>query len=289
MRPVRLLCALTLAACSGVPELDVASRLRYLRRAAGSRRLSVDLSLSGNAVRVGACGARRLQRNALRHDDRGGTKTLGTVFVRSGGSTRTLYSFQGGADGAQPEGSLVAIDGVLYGTTEDGGSAGDGTVFSITPSGDEHVVYSFKGGTDGALPVLAGLAAFGGNCTAPRVRAATAAAAAKAPWAAARSSWSRRRATNGCFIALPANPTARTPPERRSYRAAPSMGRRVTAAATITARSSSFQARASGSCIASKAIPTARSRTPVSRLQAETSSARPRPAAHSPTQERSSS
>jgi uncharacterized repeat protein (TIGR03803 family) len=163
MRPVRLLCALTLAACSGGPNstlplasgtsaaLPVHAGYQLIYRFPGTPSGSAPAGLADyNGTLYGTTTG-------------GGTKTLGTVFVRSGGSTRTLYSFQGGADGAQPEGSLVAIDGVLYGTTEDGGSAGDGTVFSITPSGDEHVVYSFKGGTDGALPVLAGLAAFGGK------------------------------------------------------------------------------------------------------------------------------
>jgi uncharacterized repeat protein (TIGR03803 family) len=94
----------------------------------------------------------------------GGARTLGTFFVRgSSGKVRILHSFQGGSDGAQPEGALVELNGVFYGTTEYGGSSGDGTVFAITPAGKEHVVYSFKGGSDGATPVLAGLAAVNGK------------------------------------------------------------------------------------------------------------------------------
>jgi uncharacterized repeat protein (TIGR03803 family) len=88
----------------------------------------------------------------------GGAKTLGTVFVRGvSGKVRILYSFQGGKDGAQPEGSLAELNGTLYGTTEYGGANGDGTVFAVSRSGSERVVYTFKGGSDGAAPVLAGL------------------------------------------------------------------------------------------------------------------------------------
>jgi uncharacterized repeat protein (TIGR03803 family) len=94
----------------------------------------------------------------------GGTKTFGTVFVRSSsGRVRTLYSFRGGTDGSEPLGALVALRGVLYGTTEFGGKDGDGTVFSIAPSGKERVVYSFRGGSDGATPVLAGMVAVNGT------------------------------------------------------------------------------------------------------------------------------
>jgi uncharacterized repeat protein (TIGR03803 family) len=94
----------------------------------------------------------------------GGTKTLGSVFVRGlSGKVRTLHSFQGGRDGASPEGALTELNGVFYGTTEYGGASGVGTVFTVTPAGKERVVYTFKGGSDGAVPVLDGLVAYGGK------------------------------------------------------------------------------------------------------------------------------
>jgi uncharacterized repeat protein (TIGR03803 family) len=75
---------------------------------------------------------------------------------------RVLYSFQAGADGADPLGTLVADSGgALYGTTAFGGGGscfdGCGTVFELTRSGGkyvEHVLYSFKGPSsmDGAGP-----------------------------------------------------------------------------------------------------------------------------------------
>lgn len=91
----------------------------------------------------------------------GGPKGLGTVFyVSATGSEGVLHNFlNGNGDGYLPSGSLIVIKGVLYGTTEFGGTGSDcdgaggcGTVFSITPSGQEKVVYSFLGGSDGSDP-----------------------------------------------------------------------------------------------------------------------------------------
>ena len=48
----------------------------------------------------------------------------------------TLYSFTGGADGRIPQAGLITdAAGDLFGTTNEGGASGDGTVFEITDSG----------------------------------------------------------------------------------------------------------------------------------------------------------
>jgi len=44
------------------------------------------------------------------------------------------------------------MNGVLYGTTGQGGQYGYGTVYKITPEGHESGVYSFKGPPDGWAP-----------------------------------------------------------------------------------------------------------------------------------------
>lgn len=87
----------------------------------------------------------------------GGAHTFGSVYVRNAAGVKMLYSFKGGADGASPTGTLASFGGKLYGTTEYGGSAGDGTVFSVDAKGNEHVVYTFKGGSDGAAPAMGAL------------------------------------------------------------------------------------------------------------------------------------
>jgi uncharacterized repeat protein (TIGR03803 family) len=98
---------------------------------------------------------------------------------------RTLHSFTGEPDGANPYGGVViGKDGVLYGTTQQGGTLGYplGTVFSVTPpvslggAWTEAVLYyftSYMSGSDGIYPragvvigsggVLYGTTEYGGN------------------------------------------------------------------------------------------------------------------------------
>lgn len=85
-----------------------------------------------------------------------GTFGYGTVFkITSGGTLTVLYNFCSltfCADGGFPQGSLVqGTDGNFYGTTFNGGASGDGTVFSITPTGTLTTLHSFVG-TDGNQP-----------------------------------------------------------------------------------------------------------------------------------------
>jgi uncharacterized repeat protein (TIGR03803 family) len=88
-----------------------------------------------------------------------GTNNSGTVFkVSSSGALTTLYSFSGGADGANPVGGLVqGRDGYLYGTTSYGGAygsgqLGSGTVFRISTDGAFTCLYSLTGFYDGSNP-----------------------------------------------------------------------------------------------------------------------------------------
>jgi uncharacterized repeat protein (TIGR03803 family) len=85
----------------------------------------------------------------------GGLSGLGTVFKVDTSSTESLvHSFTGNPDGANPYAGLVMDNsGVLYGTTEGGGTSGFGTIFNIDTNGSETVLHSFGGGsTDGADP-----------------------------------------------------------------------------------------------------------------------------------------
>ena len=89
----------------------------------------------------------------------GGTGNAGVVFkVDATGQETVLYSFTGGADGAQPVAGLVRdAAGNLFGTTEFGGTANLGVVFEVSATGQEAVLHSFAGAADGARP-LSGLA-----------------------------------------------------------------------------------------------------------------------------------
>ncbi|MGC9945735.1 MAG: choice-of-anchor tandem repeat GloVer-containing protein [Bryobacteraceae bacterium] len=89
----------------------------------------------------------------------GGGSSNGVVFkLTAAGVVTVLHNFNGGSDGANPEGVLILDKaGNLYGTTTAGGASGAGTVFKVTGAGQESVLYSFSGAADGAIPE-AGLA-----------------------------------------------------------------------------------------------------------------------------------
>jgi len=88
----------------------------------------------------------------------GGAANAGTVFeIPFGGTQTVLYSFSGGADGANPTSGVVRdASGNFYGTTVNGGSSactgGCGVVYTISSTGTESTLYSFLGGTKGMFP-----------------------------------------------------------------------------------------------------------------------------------------
>lgn len=104
----------------------------------------------------------------------GGTNVEGNVFKltrrNSSWIFTSLYSFAGGTDGESPEGNLViAPDGSLYGTTNQGGDqqcgygSGCGTIFRLQPPAracasaqcpwTETVIYRFDGSNGAAFPL----------------------------------------------------------------------------------------------------------------------------------------
>jgi uncharacterized repeat protein (TIGR03803 family) len=96
----------------------------------------------------------------------GGTHGTGTVFSfsPSTGTEKVVYDFGASStDAATPSGNLVALNGVLYGTTRFGGANSDGTIFSVTKTGKEAVLHSFPSiPGDGGDP-QAGLVNVGGT------------------------------------------------------------------------------------------------------------------------------
>jgi uncharacterized repeat protein (TIGR03803 family) len=80
----------------------------------------------------------------------------GTVFKVSPSGTETvLYSFTGGADGANPYSGLIQdLAGNLYGTTAYGGAESSecdttcGVVFKLSPTGTETILHTFTGGAE---------------------------------------------------------------------------------------------------------------------------------------------
>ena len=74
--------------------------------------------------------------------DASGTVTY-TVLAKIGSSP----------DGYSPNPVVLGTDGNFYGTTQEGGTSNDGTIFQLTPSGTLTTLYSFTGGSDGYGPI----------------------------------------------------------------------------------------------------------------------------------------
>ncbi|HTR26631.1 MAG TPA: choice-of-anchor tandem repeat GloVer-containing protein [Terriglobales bacterium] len=73
-------------------------------------------------------------------------------ICHAAGYKRT-YNFGAGFDGVNPASRLVFDSaGNAYGTTAAGGDSDLGTIFMVTPAGEEQVLYSFEGGGDGSDP-----------------------------------------------------------------------------------------------------------------------------------------
>lgn len=58
-------------------------------------------------------------------------------------------------DGAYPFATVVEVGGVLYGTTDEGGANGAGTLYSMTLAGKVKTLHSFGGTNDGKYPLAA--------------------------------------------------------------------------------------------------------------------------------------
>ena len=112
--------------------------------AAGGRNVGLAFAPVSAAIPFGAAGASSL---AI-----GGTDSI----PNTGATLTTLASFKG-ADGKNPQGSLIAdAAGDLFGTTAFGGANGDGTVFEIVKTAGGYasaprILASFTG-ADGAYP-----------------------------------------------------------------------------------------------------------------------------------------
>jgi uncharacterized repeat protein (TIGR03803 family) len=81
----------------------------------------------------------------------GGASDNGTIFKidTAGVTLTTLHSFTD-SDGANPVAGLIqATDGNLYGTTEDGGASGGGTIFKIDTAGTTLTTLHSFTGSDG--------------------------------------------------------------------------------------------------------------------------------------------
>jgi uncharacterized repeat protein (TIGR03803 family) len=79
--------------------------------------------------------------------------TLGSSGAQDSVGFTTVHTFAPTVSGSAPHAGLVlGRDGNFYGTTFEGGKAGKGTVFQITPTGALTTLHSFTGLADGSAP-----------------------------------------------------------------------------------------------------------------------------------------
>jgi uncharacterized repeat protein (TIGR03803 family) len=92
---------------------------------------------------------------------KGGAYNGGSVFkITPAGKLTTLYSFcpdpiANCPDGSNPDGLVLATNGMFYGTTQYGGPNGSGSIFQMTEAGKLKTLYSFcsqANCTDGEEP-----------------------------------------------------------------------------------------------------------------------------------------
>jgi uncharacterized repeat protein (TIGR03803 family) len=85
----------------------------------------------------------------------------GLVFSLTPTTERVLHSFTGGSDGFGPGGRVVFDSaGNMYGTTPDGGTYSEGTIYELARSRSrwrESVIHAFTGGKDGGVGSLGDL------------------------------------------------------------------------------------------------------------------------------------
>jgi uncharacterized repeat protein (TIGR03803 family) len=126
-------------------------------RVSDARALGYALSIGAAAALLAGCGVLRQAQ-----DDTQPPIGAPGVTLQASFSYRVVHRFQHTADGGRPSGSLIDVQGMLYGTTRFGGSGacsidggtGCGTVYRLDPtSGLKKLLYGFRGGSsDGAYP-----------------------------------------------------------------------------------------------------------------------------------------
>jgi len=94
----------------------------------------------------------------------GGIYGYGTVYSvdTNGNNFTVLHQFTNNPDGAFLQGGVTVTDGVVYGTTQAGGTNGKGTIFSVNTDGTGYTVlhHFATNGVDGIVPV-AGVTVYG--------------------------------------------------------------------------------------------------------------------------------
>lgn len=156
MRSKRLGILGALATLPAVAQITAPPTLNSLYSFAGGSDGATPYS---EALVIGKCGELYGTTTAGGIDDSGTVFSLTPPTVPLGAWTEAvLYRFAGGSDGSGPGGVVLGSGGVLYGSTNSGGTSNYGTVYSLTPpaapgdSWTKTTLYNFTGVNDGAAP-----------------------------------------------------------------------------------------------------------------------------------------
>lgn len=78
----------------------------------------------------------------------GPSSDCGTAFAMTlSGALTTLHVFTGGVEGCEPEGGLIqASDGLFYGSTSTGGTPDEGTLFTLSATGQYSLLHALAPG-----------------------------------------------------------------------------------------------------------------------------------------------
>jgi uncharacterized repeat protein (TIGR03803 family) len=104
----------------------------------------------------------------------GGYVFRGTIYAinTDGTGYQILHNFTNSPDGSSPTASLLLDGNILYGTTQEGGSSGSGTIFTINTDGTGYtILHNFTNTPDGVAPggmvlngnILYGITQLGGS------------------------------------------------------------------------------------------------------------------------------
>lgn len=148
-------CILALIGCSritGSPALATGASIQSDSQTYNFETLYRFTNPAGGAIPVGALLGLNGALFGTTYQGGDGKPGSGVVFEITSSEEKVVHAFTNSKqDGKGPYAGLTDVDGTFYGTTQEGGEYGLGTVFSVTASGTEKVVFSFNG-QDGSYP-----------------------------------------------------------------------------------------------------------------------------------------
>ncbi len=136
--------------CGTIYSLTMRGKKRWLYRFGGTSKGDGAVAYPGLAALNGNLYGTTYEGGSRRGQC--GSTGCGIIYeVSLDGQEQVVHRFAGGPEGSVPNG-LIAVNGILYGTTLTEGAHNEGTFFSFTPPHRLKTLYSFEGKPDAASP-----------------------------------------------------------------------------------------------------------------------------------------